>query len=154
MINAQNTKFVKVYDSVSIGAADPSVAVIDTLGYDYCSIYMYAGVTGGQSVLKVQEGELADKSDAANFSNENGVFGFGESGQLNIDGTSAADPDATNSVVYEFQVDCKKRMRYLTVAATNVGTTVMAIFAVLSRGEDIGNPDVLANIGVTGCIRA
>lgn len=154
MISTQSTKFVKVYDSVSIGAATASVATIDTKGFDSCFVYFYGGVvhSGGMTTLQIKESDT-DGSFAA-FSNENGVFGFGETGQLNIDGTTAADPDGTDSVAYGFQIDLKKRKRYLETVIVSAGTSVIAAFAILSRAADLGSPDTLANIGLTGCIRA
>ena len=153
MIGMQNTKFVKVYDSVSIGAATASVATIDTKGFHYCSIYFYGGVVHSVTTLQIKESDT-DGSFAA-FSNENGVFGFGETSQLNVDGTTAADPSSgVNSVAYGFQIDLLDRKRYLETVITTGGTSVIAAFAILSRPSDLGSPDTLANIGLTGCIRA
>ena len=155
MIHAQNTKIVKITTPVSVGVGAATTSVVDTLGYDYCSIIFIGGVMAtGYSTLLVQESDASNMADPNTITNANGDLGFGETGALNVDGSAAADPDATNNVVYGFEIALGgTRKRYFNVSATAGGTCLTCIIAVLSRAAE-PTPDVLADRGFTGLLRA
>jgi hypothetical protein len=154
MIHAQDTKIVKITTPVSVGVGAATTSVVDTLGYDYCTILFIGGAMAtGYSTLLVRESDASNMADPNNITNENGDLGFGESGALNVDGSAAADPDATNDVVYGFEIDLKARKRYFDVSATAGGTCLTCIIAILSRAAE-GGSDVLADRGFTGLLRA
>lgn len=154
MIHAQNTKIVQVTNPSTVSAGAATTATIDTNGFDYCSIIFIGGsMTGGYSVFKVQESDDSGMSGAVDISNDNGVLGFGETNQLNVDGTASTDPDATDDVTYGIEIDLRGRKRYLDVSATAGGNCVSCIFAILSRAGEI-DADSLSDRGFTGLIRA
>jgi len=153
MIHAQNFKIVPITTPVSVSAGAATTTEVDTDGFDYCTIVFIGGAMAtGYTSFKVQESDTSG-SGHADFSNANGVFGLGETNQLNVDGTASADPDATNDVVHGFEIDLRGRKRYLDVAATAGGTFLTCIFAILSRGDNV-DADALAARGFTGLIRA
>ena len=154
MINAQNTKIVTVTTPVSVSAGAATTSTIDTSGFDYCTILFIGGaMTTGYSTFKVQESDDSGMSGAVDISNDNGVLGFGETSQLNVDGTASADPDATDNVVHGIEINLFGRKRYLDVSATAGGTCLTCIIAVLSRASEM-NSDSLSDRGFTGLIRA
>jgi len=154
MIHAQNTKIVTITTPVSVSAGAATTSTVDTLGFDYCTILFIGGAMAtGYSAFKVQESDAANMGGAVDISNANGVLGFGESNQLNVDGTASADPDGTNDVVHGIEIDLLGRKRYLDVDATAGGTCLTCIIAILSRGAELGS-DVLADRGFAGLIRA
>lgn len=154
MIHAQNTKIVTVTTPVSVSAGAATTSTIDTNGFDYCTILFIGGAMAtGYTTFKVQESDDSGMSGAVDISNDNGVLGFGESNQLNVDGSASADPDATNDVVHGIEIDLRGRKRYLDVSATAGGTCLTCIIAILSRAGEI-NSDNLSDRGFTGLIRA
>ena len=154
MIHAQNTKIVKITTPVSVSAGAATTSTVDTLGFDYCTILFIGGAMAtGYTVCKVQESDDSGMSGAVDISNANGVLGFGETNQLNVDGTASADPDATDNVVHGIEIDLRARKRYLDVSATAGGTCLTCIIAILSRAGEI-NADSLADRGFDGLIRA
>jgi len=153
MIHTQDTKIVTITTPVSVVAGAATTSVVDTSGYDYCTILFIGGAMAtGYSTLLVRESDASNMGGAVSISNANGVLGFGETGALNVDGSAAADPDATNDVVYGFEIDLKARKRYLDVSATAGGTCLTCIIAVLSRAAEASS-DVLATRGFTGLLR-
>lgn len=153
MIHAQNTKIVPITTPVSVSAGAATTVAVDTAGFDYCTIVFIGGAMAtGYSVLKVQESDASDMGGAVDISNDNGVFGFGETSQLNVDGSAAGDPDATNDVTYGFEIDLRARKRYLDVVGTAGGTCLSCMFAILSRRAE-SSADVLADRGFTGLLR-
>ena len=153
MIHAQNTKIVTVTTPVSVSAGAATTSTIDTNGFDYCTILFIGGAMAtGYTTFKVTESDASNMAGAVDVSNSNGVLGFGETSQLNVDGTASADPDATDDVVHGIEIDLKARKRYLDVSATAGGTCLTCIIAILSRGSEV-NSDNLSDRGFTGLIR-
>tara|TARA_R110001583_G_scaffold65681_2_gene189614 strand:+ start:6859 stop:7320 length:462 start_codon:yes stop_codon:yes gene_type:complete len=153
MIPAQDVKLVQLLAPVSQSAASAVSAELDTNGYNYATIIFMGGVMAtGYSVMQITECDTSGGTFAA-FSNDNGVFGLGETSQLNVDGTASADPDGTNAVTYGFEIDVANRKRFLQVSYTAGGTCLSCMFAILSRAS-VADSDVLATRGFTGLIRA
>lgn len=153
MIHTQNTKVVQMLAPVSQGAASAVTAALDCKGFNYATIIFMGGVmTTGYSVMKITECDTSGGT-YTEVSNDNGVFGLGETGQLNVDGTASADPDGTNAVTYGFEIDLAKRKRFLKVSYTAGGTCLSAMFGILSRASD-AESDSLSGRGFTGLLRA
>lgn len=139
MIDMQATKFVSVTPPAAIiDNASATTGEIDTLGWDYCTIYVYLGATDiAMGALKVQESDTSG------------------SGFADITGASfaAALPGAgDDNGAFGVFIRCGgSRKRYLDVVATcgdgSTGTYI-TIFAILSRGEIA--PDTATERGLTG----
>lgn len=140
MIPTQAQKVVVVTPPAAIvDNATVATTVIDTLGYDYCDIYVVIGATDiAMAALKLQE------------SNESG------SGFADIDGadfsSDAALPSATaDNTVVAFHVNLAgARKRYLDVVATGGDGAAGAFFtilAVLSRGKEAPNSATERGLG-------
>src|SRR5829696_4893343 len=91
-------------------------AVIDTMGYDWATIDVWATTqaastqAGSPSILKLQE---ADNTSATSFVDIVGYRG-GSATATNVDfvvGIGYTTTNASNS--YKFNVDCRSRKRYL-----------------------------------------
>jgi hypothetical protein len=134
MINAQNTKWVSVTPPAAIvDNASLTTASIDTLGYDYCEIYLYLGATDiAMTVLKVQESDTD-----SGYADVTGLV-YGTS--AGIGGSTSALPTATDdNKCFKFEVDLRGRKRYLDLVATcgdGAAGTYATAFALLSRAKD------------------
>lgn len=153
MIHAQATKILNVTPPVaSVNNASALTATIDTLGFDYCSIYVNFGVMDAAlTALKVQESDFANMSGAAD------VTGLVYGTSTNIAGSVSALPASTNdNTVFGFDIDLKARKRYLDVVATvgAAGTTgaFATCNAILSRAEQ--SPTTAAQRGCAEILRA
>jgi hypothetical protein len=106
--------------------------LIDTMGYDWCTIDIIAAtadvVSNKPSVLKLQE---ADTTDATNLVDVVGARG----------GTDFVIPNANTAATaalqntYTFNVDCRSRKRYLSPTISPQTTQVITIVAKLGRAE-------------------
>lgn len=109
--------------------------IIDTQGYDWCTVNVFAStadvVSDTLSVLKLQE---CDTTVTTSFANISGCLG-------GTDFTIATNAytSTTNQNVWQFNVDCRNRKRYLKVIASPQTTMVMAGAALLGRGEQSPN---------------
>ena len=129
-IALQNTKIVNVTPPGAIvDNTSFTTAEIDTLGWEYCTIYVILGATDiAMAALKLQESDTS----GSGFADVSG-FDFSSDGTL----PSATDDNG----VFAFQVDLTSRERYLDVVATagnGAAGTYAAIVAVLSRGHEAG----------------
>lgn len=156
MIDQQNLKFVNVSPPVAIlDNASATTTVIDTLGWDYCTIVVQLGATDiAMAALKVQEAEATASATALTGGAD--VTGLVYGTSTNTAGTTSTLPSATDDNTFvAFQVDCRTRMRYLDLVATAgdgaVGTFVSA-FAVLGRGSEA--PNTAAEQGLGQILRA
>lgn len=143
----------KIVNAVRPGAIIDDAAitgqVIDTLGFNYCTIVFQMGATDiAMSALKLTEcassgGSYDDVSGA--------VFGTSE----NIAGTTSALPTATDdNNLFILEIDCRKRQRYLKPAGTfGNGTSggFLAATAFLSQGSI--SPVTAAERGVSQIVR-
>lgn len=150
MINSMLSKIVRV---VSPGAivdnTTPTATVIDTLGYDWCDVYVDLGATDiAVAALKLQESEVSGSGEVditgANFA----------TGTL-TSGDAAALPSATDdNRWFAFRVDCRARKRYLNLVLTGGDGSAGAYFcafAILSRAAQA--PSTMAQRGLTGEIK-
>ena len=146
MIQALNTKIVTVTLPVAIvDNASWTTAAIDTIGYDYLSVYVNIGALDIAMVaLKLQtsntDGSYADL-DGADFD-----------GDTESDGTTAELPqDTDDGKWWAIHVNLLDKKRFFDLVATggdgSVGTFLVA-FAVLTRAHH--SPDTQAERGMTG----
>lgn len=123
---------------------------IDTLGYDYCSIYVRIGTSDiAMAALKVQESDTSGSGFADIDETD-----FSDSTQTDVEGTAlalpAADSDNTFRVIH---IDLRARKRYLDVSLTSGnGTNGSWIFcmAILSKAAEgtITNAKLAGTSGV------
>jgi hypothetical protein len=142
MNHMQQVKHVVVYAPAAISDnASPTTTVIDTKGWDYCTIIVTFGAMDIAMVaLKVQEAEATSSSTALTSGAD--VTGLVWGTSANIAGATSTLPSGTDDGLnFVFEIDCKTRMRYLDVAATTgdgAAGTYLSIVAILSRGENPG----------------
>src|ERR1041384_5380382 len=112
MIQSQKEKLVAVTPpGALVDNAAFTTAVIDTLGWDYCTIYCIFGAMDiAMAALKVQE------DDALNGSNLNSaahVAGLVSGTSTDIAGNASALPSATaDNTIFAFDIDLRSRKRY------------------------------------------
>lgn len=139
MQSAQQTKlFSVVPPGAIVDNASYTANVIDTLGYDYCVITCYVGATDiAMTALKVQESDT--KSNTTTLTSGADVTGLVFGTSSDIAGSTSSLPSSTaDNTFLRFEIDCRKRKRYLLpVATAGDGTTgtYMACWAELSRAE-------------------
>ena len=120
-----------------------TVAEIDTLGFDRLTIYVILGATDiGITVCKLTESDSAGSGHAD-------ISGADFDGGTDIDGSADALPAATDdNKIFVFDVDLKKRKRYIDMGLTvGDGTTgaYVCVMARLTRGVEA--PVAVANMG-------
>lgn len=137
MIDLQACKFVSVTNPAAIvDNASYTTAVIDTIGYDHCTIIVQVGATDiAMTALKITESEASDMTGAVDVSGA--VYGTSTLPALDGGATSALPSDTDDNKMFAFHVNLQGRMRYLDLVATagngTAGTYLTAI-AILSRG--------------------
>ena len=149
MIRQQTEKLVSITPPAAIvDNASLATASIDTLGFDYCTIYLYLGAMDiAMTALKVQESDNdSTYADVAGL-----VFGT----STNTGGSASTLPSATDdNKFFAFEIDLRGRKRYLDLVATcgdgSAGTYACA-WAVLSRAEAM--PKVAADRGCSQILR-
>jgi len=122
-------KTVVAVNAVSKTNGATASGLIDTLGYDWCTIDIIAAtadvVSNKPTVVKLQE---ADTTDSSNL----------------VDITAFATPTIPNANTaatavlqnnYKFNVDCRNRKRYLNPVYSPQTTQVVTIVANLGKGE-------------------
>lgn len=150
MIHMQNTKIVNVtVPAVKLDDASAVTVEIDTIDFDYCTIFCQLGVTDiAMTVLKVQESDTSGSGMAD-------VTGLVWGTSSNIAGSTSTLPIATNDDTwFVFDIDLKGRKRYLDVVATMDNGTLGGFFvahAILSRAKD--GPTTAAQRGATEVLR-
>jgi hypothetical protein len=111
--------------------ASATTSVIDTLGFNFCTIYIMLGATDiALAALKVQEADAAASATALTSGADISGLDY-----------AAALPDASaDNAIYAFDIDLRGRKRYLDLVATagdgSAGTYLTA-WAVLSRGQEV-----------------
>jgi hypothetical protein len=119
-------------------AATATGELIDTKGYDFCSIGIGAStadvVSNAPTVLKIEEGDTT--SSFATFTGA--VSGTDYTIATN------AYTSTTNQNVWAFHVDCRARKRYLRVSFSPATTMVIGGVAMLHRGEQAPATSALA----------
>jgi hypothetical protein len=119
--------------------------MIDTKGWDYCSIVLIAGtadvVSNTLSVLKIEEGDTT--SSVATFAGAKQDTDFTVA-------TNAYTSTSNGQNVWALGIDCRTRKRYLRLSASPQATMVIAATAQLSRGEK--GPSTAAEAGALNAI--
>lgn len=129
MIDAQEAKYVNLTPPAAIvDNASLTVAELDCLGWDYAEIIVILGATDiAMSALKVTESDTSGSGHA----DVTGLI-FGTS--ANIAGDTSALPAATDdNDIFKFEIDLRKRKRYLDVTATVGNGTAGAYVAIIAR---------------------
>jgi hypothetical protein len=127
-----NHKLVAVTPPAAIlDNASATTSVIDTLGFNYCTIYLLLGATDvAMAALKVQESDAAASATALTSGTD--ITGLDYAGAL---------PDASaDNTIYAFDIDLSGRKRYLDLVATagdGSAGTYLSAWAVLSRGQEV-----------------
>jgi hypothetical protein len=132
-------KTIVAVNAVSKTNGATASGLIDTLGYDWCTIDIIAAtadvVSNKPTVCKLQE---ADTTDATNL----------------VDITAFSTPTIPNANTaatavlqnnYKFNVDCRARKRYLSPTYSPQTTQVITIVANLGRGESSPTTAAKAN---------
>jgi len=150
VIAAQQTKKVNLTPpGALVDDASLTVAELDTLGFDYCEILLILGATDiGMTALTLTESDTAG-SGHANVTA--GIWGTA----ANHVGTSSTLPSATgDDGIFVFQIDLRKRKRYLDLTATvDDGTAggYYTVIAILSRAKEA--PQTAAEAGCAEILR-
>lgn len=139
MQNSQNFTVFNVTPPAAI-ADNTTLAsnVIDTKGYDYCTIMCIKGATDIADVaMKVQESDVKSNTTALTSGADVTGLVFGTS--TNIAGSTSALPSSTaDNNIYLFEIDLRGRKRYLLPVVTHGdGSTggFTTIVALLGKAE-------------------
>ncbi len=152
MNSIQNSKYVSVTPPAAIvDNASFTTAIVDTLGYNYATVYCYLGATDiAFTALKLQHSDDSGMSGAADISGC--VYGT----STDAYGTASALPTSTDdNKIFAFHVDLNGKKRYLDLVATIGDGTAggfMSAFAVLSKGGF--EPNSLVEQGLGGLLVA
>jgi hypothetical protein len=136
----QNNKFVRVLSPAAIiDNASGTTTVIDTMGYDYCTIVVQLGAMDiAMTALKVQEADAITNSTTLTSGAD--VTGLVWGTSANHVGTTSTLPIGTDDdTFFVFEIDCRARKRYLDVTATfgdGAAGTYCSIMGILSRGNN------------------
>jgi hypothetical protein len=144
MIQAQRAKVTNFFAPQSIGTTAVS-GYIDTVGYDYLTVVTnLAAVTTSTTITELEFTE-GDTTAAATAITD--LTGGTATGNFTIPvglGTSST------GTVTVFQIDLKKRKRYLKLSAALSHASVFTAEGILSRGEK--DPTTDAEAGVADVI--
>jgi hypothetical protein len=130
----QNTKFVNIVppEAIKDNTAWTDIEDIDTNGWDYLTIVWQQGATDVITAALA----VADSDDGTTYTNF-AVVGT----TATIAGTTSALPPATPAnQLHVFEIDLRKRKRYIQVDATagNGSTgTFASCLGILSRGTEV-----------------
>lgn len=131
MLSCLNEKVVAVTPPGAIvDDASWTTTEIDTLGYDYLTLYFQIGATDiAMAALTVTESDTAGSGHAA-------ISDFTASGTTGDGRLPTATDD---NKVFAYYIDLRARKRYIDVTATagnGTSGTYLAIMAVLSRAKE------------------
>jgi len=152
MIHAQRTKSVNIVPPQAIvDDASWTTAEVDTKGWDYAEIKCYMGANDiAMTALAVTESDTTGSGHA----NVTGLI-YGTS--TDVTGSTSALPAADDDNKYfTFQIDLRKRKRFLDLTATNGnGSAGGFLFAecVLSRPNIGPESDVPGDQGYANTLR-
>lgn len=143
MIQAQNLFYnVALAPTSFTNGATATSGLIDTLGYHYASIAIQTSTADstshGPTTLALQE---ADVTNASSFVNVATFTGGGTGGF-----TIPLPPTATSNEPYVlWNVDCRRRKRYLRVLYSPQTTQTVTVLALLFRADASPVGDILAS---------
>ena len=150
MIPSQNSKVINVIPPVAIkDNASWTTTEIDTKGFDYCTIYVNLGATDiAAAALKVQESDTT----GTGFADVTGLV-YGTS--TNTAGSTSTLPSATDDDdIFVFEIDLRKRKRFLDLVATagnGTNGTFASAIAVLEKATN--TPTTAAERGANQILR-
>jgi len=133
-MNPQLKAAVAINAVSASNAGTATSSVIDTLGYDWATIDVWATTqsastqAGSPSILKLQE---SDNTTATNFVDVVGFRG-GSATATNVD--FVVGIGRINN--YKLNVDCRARKRYLSVVVSPTTTQTFYGLANLGKGEN------------------
>lgn len=136
MIGAQMQKLVSITPPAAIVDNNSfTTAEVDTLGYDYCTIYVYLGAVDiAMTALKVQESDTTGSGHAD-------VTGLVFGTSTGVSGSASTLPSATDdNKFFAFEIDLRGRKRFLDLVATiGEGSTggFLTAWAVLERADEM-----------------
>lgn len=113
--------------AVSATNAQATSGAIDTLGYAHATVIVCTGkpnvVSNKPSTIKISEGDTS-----SSFTDVTGLVG----------GTDFTIPnaDTVNDNYYVFNLDLKKRKRWLKVSLTPITTVIVDAKVILSKGNE------------------
>jgi hypothetical protein len=123
-------KTIVAVNAVSKTNGATASGLIDTMGYDWCTIDIIATtadvVSNKPTVLKIQE---ADDTNASNLAD---ITAFATPASIPNANTAATAVLQNN---YKFNVDLRGRKRYLSPTYSPATTQTVTIVANLGRGE-------------------
>lgn len=149
MIRQQTEKLVSITPpSAIVNNASYTCSAVDTLGFDYATVYLQLGATD----IALTACKLQESDDNSTWSDVTGAV-FGTSN--NTGGSASTLPSATDdNKFFAVEVDLRGRKRYLkpvvTVGSGSTGAFA-AIWAVLSRAE--AQPKTAADRGCSQILR-
>ena len=146
MIHSQANKFAAMIVPASINDATATEIELDTLGFDYCTIYVYFGaMAAAMTALSVKEGDTSGSYDST------AIAAYGTTDD--IAGSTSALPTASDDgKCFMFDIDLKGRKRYLELTATGAaGANLIGAFALLSRADN--GPVTAADRGAGNVVR-
>lgn len=131
MLNIANIKtVVMIRQEAATNAATLTSTQLDTLGYDYATIIVHGttsnNATNNPDVFKLTE---LDTTVVSSFANVSGAVG-------DTDFTIPNSPTATTTApFFKFNLDLRKRKRYITLVISPVTTQTFSAVALLARAE-------------------
>ncbi len=146
----QNTKVVSMTPPAAIvDNTSYTTAEVDTKGWDYAQIICYLGATDiAMAALSVTESDTTGSGHAD-------VTGLVMGTSTDIDGNTSALPASTDdNKIIVFDIDLRKRKRYLDVTATagdGTAGTYLTALCLLSRGKE--SPTTVAERGCDTVLR-
>jgi hypothetical protein len=155
VIHATTGKFLLTTPPAAIlDNTSAATTIIDTLGYDRALILVGVGASDiAVAALKVTEDDTLTEGALTSASDVTGLV-YGTSADIS-GATSALPTDGDDNKIYAFDIDLKKRKRYLDVVATagngSVGT-YFSIITILTRAEE--SPITATQMGLGNLLRA
>lgn len=135
------TKQVIVIDSASTTNAATATGNVDTLGFDFLSLDVKTGtsnaVTNNPSVLKLAE---SDDTVVSNFADITEFVGDG------VGGFTIPNAVTQGGWGVKFNVDLRKRKRFLKLSVSPVTTQIIDAIGNLSLGEESASDATAAGV--------
>jgi hypothetical protein len=140
MISSQNTCTKIVILPQSVGTTEVT-GTFDCLGYDQASVIFVLDSAEASSVITTAS---LGEGDASNSFTAITTFEGGDT----TDGYTLPVPATTAGDLIKYEVDCKKRKRYLQVGFASTTARLSSVIAILSRPEIGVSTDTLAGCDI------
>ena len=134
------SKAVLMIDAASTTNAATATGIVDTKGFDFCSIDIISATTNdttnNPTVFNLLESDDTVVTNAATIS------GF-------VGDTDWTIPtgDTANTTLTKMDVDCRGRKRYLRLNISPLTTVIYTAIANLGRGEELPKDATSAGVG-------